>query len=133
MGGMAAWWVRRDQHLRIRFASNETITGSIGVIMQSINYSQLAEEFGVEFESYTSGDMKEMLAGHTDPSEEESEYVQGMVDSMYQDFVDVVADGRDMSEEEVRDLSDGRVYLGTMQWKMALSIRSAISKMQQKP
>lgn len=94
------------------FASNETLTGSIGVIMQSVNYSQLAEDFGVEFETYTSGDMKEMLGGHKDPTEEEAEYVQGMVDTMFQNFVNVVGEGRDMSEDEVRNLADGRIYLG---------------------
>lgn len=113
MGGMAAsggYYVSSpaDQI----YASNETLTGSIGVIMQSINYSQLAEDFGVEFETYTSGDMKEMLSGHQDPSEEETEYVQGMVDTMFQNFVDVVSEGRDMSEDEVRDIADGRIYLG---------------------
>ncbi|AKG74258.1 signal peptide peptidase SppA [Salinicoccus halodurans] len=113
MGGMAAsggYYVSApaDQI----FASNETMTGSIGVIMQSVNYSQLAEDFGVEFETYASGDMKEMLSGHKDPSEEEAQYVQSMVDDMYQDFVDVVAEGRDMSEEEVKNLADGRIYMG---------------------
>ena len=94
------------------YASDETLTGSIGVIMQSINYSQLAEDYGIEFETYASGDMKEMLGGHKDPSQEEEQYVQGMVDSMYQDFVSVVAEGRDMSEGEVKNLADGRIYLG---------------------
>lgn len=113
MGGMAAsggYYVSApaDQI----FASSETMTGSIGVIMQSINYSQLAEDFGVEFETYASGDMKEMLGGHRDPTEEEKQYVQSMVDDMYQDFVNVVAEGRDMSEEEVKNLADGRIYLG---------------------
>ncbi|GAB3061017.1 signal peptide peptidase SppA [Salinicoccus sesuvii] len=113
MGGMAAsggYYVSApaDQI----FASEETLTGSIGVIMQSINYSQLAEDFGIEFETYTSGDMKEMLGGHKDPTEEETEYVQSMVDSMYDDFVSVVSEGRGMDEAEVRDLADGRIYLG---------------------
>lgn len=94
------------------YASNETMTGSIGVIMQSINFSQLAEDLGVEFESYASGDMKEMLSGYQDPSEEESEYVQGMVDTMFDNFVNVVAEGRDMTEDEVRDVADGRIFMG---------------------
>lgn len=113
MGGMAAsggYYVSSpaDQI----FASNETLTGSIGVIMQSMNYSQLAEDFGVEFDTYASGDMKEMLSGQREPTDEEREYVQSMVDTMFQNFVDVVSEGRGMSEEEVRDLADGRVYLG---------------------
>lgn len=113
MGGMAAsggYYVSSpaDQI----FASNETLTGSIGVIMQSVNYSQLAEDFGVTFDTYTSGDMKEMLNGQREPSEEERQYVQGMVDTMFQNFVDVVEEGRGMSEDEVRNIADGRIYLG---------------------
>ncbi|GAA3724197.1 signal peptide peptidase SppA [Salinicoccus jeotgali] len=113
MGGMAAsggYYVSAPAD-KI-FASDETLTGSIGVIMQSINYSQLAEDYGVEFETYASGDMKEMLSGHRDPSKEEQEYVQNMVDSMYQDFVDVVAEGRGMDQKRVKELADGRIYLG---------------------
>ena len=113
MGGMAAsggYYVSApaDQI----FASEETMTGSIGVIMQSINFQQLAEDLGIEFNSYTSGDMKEMLSSTKDPTEEEERYVQGMVDSMFDDFVQVVADGRGMSEDEVRNIADGRIYLG---------------------
>lgn len=113
MGGMAAsggYYVSApaDQI----FASNETMTGSIGVIMQALNFEQLAEDLGIEFNTYTSGDMKEMLSATREPTEEETEYVQGMVDSMFDDFVQVVADGRGMSEDEVRDLADGRIYLG---------------------
>lgn len=95
------------------YASNETITGSIGVIMQSIDYSELAEKYGVKFNTYTSGDMKDMLSGAKTPSKEEKEYVQHMVDTMFDEFVKVVAEGRNMSEEEVRKLADGRVYLGS--------------------
>lgn len=113
MGGMAAsggYYVSApaDQI----FASEETMTGSIGVIMQAINFQQLAEDLGIEFNSYTSGDMKEMLSSTKDPSEEEERYVQGMVDSMFDDFVQVVADGRGMSEDEVRNVADGRIYMG---------------------
>src|SRR5699024_6737307 len=53
-----------------------------------------------------------ILSATKDPSEEEARYVQGMVDSMFDDFVEVVADGRGMSEEEVRNVADGRIYLG---------------------
>lgn len=52
------------QHQRDKiFAQRETITGSIGVIMQSINYGKLAENFGVEFETIKSGEHKDMFGG----------------------------------------------------------------------
>lgn len=94
------------------FATNETITGSIGVIMQSMNYGELAENYGISFDVYKSGKMKDMMSASRDATEEEQTYIQSIVDTMFQDFVNVVADGRDMSEEQVRELADGRIYLG---------------------
>jgi len=44
------------------FASKETMTGSLGVIMQTINYGELAENFGIEFVTITSGEFKDMLS-----------------------------------------------------------------------
>lgn len=94
------------------FATNETITGSIGVIMQSMNYGELAENYGISFDVYKSGDMKDMMSASREATEEEQTYIQSIVDTMFQDFVNVVADGRDMSEEQVREIADGRIYLG---------------------
>ena len=94
------------------FATSETITGSIGVIMQSMNYTELAENVGISFDVYKSGKMKDMMSASREATDEEQDYLQEIVDTMFQDFVDVVADGRGMSEEEVRKLADGRIYLG---------------------
>lgn len=94
------------------FATNETITGSIGVIMQSMNYGELAENYGISFDVYKSGEMKDMMSASREATEEEETYIQSIVDTMFQDFVNVVADGRGMSEEQVRELADGRIYLG---------------------
>src|SRR5699024_9161835 len=93
------------------YASNETLTGSIGVIMQSIDYSELAEKYGVKFNKYRSGDMKNMIYSSKKLYKVEKEYVQHIVNSKFSEFVKVVSEGRDMSEKEVRNLADGRVYL----------------------
>src|SRR5699024_10766464 len=82
------------------------------VIMQSINYSELAEKYGISFDVYKSGKMKDMMSASREATDEEKEYIQGIVDTMFQDFVDVVAEGRGMSEEQVREIADGRIYLG---------------------
>lgn len=95
------------------FATDETITGSIGVIMQSMNYTELAENVGISYDVYKSGEMKDMMSASREATDEEQDYLQSIVDTMFQDFVDVVADGRGMSEEQVRELADGRIYLGS--------------------
>ncbi len=94
------------------FASRETITGSIGVIMQGINYKELAENYGVKFETIKSGPYKDIMSPTKDMSEEERQILQSMVDNMYDQFVEVIAEGRGMSEAEVRNFADGRIYDG---------------------
>ena len=102
------------------FAQRETITGSIGVIMQSYNYAQLAEKIGIEFETIKSGEHKDMLGGSRPTSEEELAMVQEMIDEMYEEFVDVIEVGRGMSEAEIKKVADGRILGGTQALKAGL-------------
>lgn len=94
------------------FAEPSTLTGSIGVIMESINYSGLAEKYGVEFNTIKSGKHKDIMSPSREMTEEERDILQSMIDEMYGDFVDVIVDGRGLSEKKVRELGDGRVYTG---------------------
>ncbi|MFB4163033.1 signal peptide peptidase SppA [Alteribacillus sp. JSM 102045] len=113
-----------------------TVTGSIGVIMESINYSELAEELGLEFNTIKSGPFKDIMSGNRDMTEEEEEILQSMVDDFYGDFVNVIANGRGMSEEEVREIGDGRVYSGKQAEELDLvdnlgSLEDTISLMEE--
>ncbi|MCC3356421.1 signal peptide peptidase SppA [Bacillus sp. REN16] len=94
------------------FATPDTMTGSLGVIMQGINYSGLAEKYGVKFETIKSGPYKDIMSPSREMTEEERKIMQTMVDNAYQGFVDVIAEGRNMSESEVRGIADGRIYDG---------------------
>ncbi|MGM8363880.1 signal peptide peptidase SppA [Virgibacillus sp. W0181] len=89
-----------------------TLTGSIGVIMESINFAELADKYGVNFNTIKSGEFKDIMSSSREMTKEERKILQTMVDDIYADFVDVIVDGRDMSEEKVRKLGDGRVYTG---------------------
>jgi len=95
------------------FASKETITGSIGVIMQSYNFEKLAEKVGIEFETIKSGAHKDMFGGTRASSPEELAMLQEMINESYEDFVDVVEQGRGMSEADVKAVADGRILGGT--------------------
>ncbi|WP_099351985.1 signal peptide peptidase SppA [Fredinandcohnia onubensis] len=94
------------------FATPDTMTGSLGVIMQGVNFSELAEKYGVKFETIKSGPYKDIMSSYRDMTDEERKIMQTMVDNAYQGFVDVIADGRNMSESEVRKIADGRIYDG---------------------
>lgn len=93
-------------------ATPETITGSLGVIMQSINYSGLAEQLGVDFVTIKSGKHKDIMSSSREMTEEEREILQTMLDNSFDGFVRVIADGRGMTEKEVRKIADGRIYDG---------------------
>lgn len=95
------------------FASRDTITGSIGVIMQSINYRELADKVGVKFETFKSGVHKDMLSPMRDVTEEERAMMQDMINESYEEFVDIIEKGRNMSEADVKKVADGRILGGT--------------------
>jgi protease IV len=94
------------------FASKDTLTGSLGVIMQSINYSELAEKYGVDFVTIKSGPYKDIMSPTREMTEEERKIMQTMIDNSYEGFVKVISEGRDMSESQVRQIADGRIYDG---------------------
>lgn len=113
MGSMAAsggYYIAAPAH-KI-FATPETLTGSLGVIMQGYNFAGLAEKYGVEFITIKSGPYKDIMSPTREMAEEEREILQSMIDNSYEGFVKVIAEGRGMSEAEVRQIADGRIYDG---------------------
>ncbi|MDF1508728.1 signal peptide peptidase SppA [Robertmurraya sp. DFI.2.37] len=113
MGSMAAsggYYISAPAH-KI-FASPETLTGSLGVIMQGYNFAGLAEKYGVEFVTIKSGPYKDIMSSTREMSEEEREILQSMIDNSYEGFVKVIAEGRGMTEAEVKKIADGRIYDG---------------------
>ena len=89
-----------------------TITGSIGVIMPLINIANLAEKYGIQDNSIKSGDMKSIGSPLKKMSDAERKVLYDIVDEMYTRFINIIAAGRDMELEDVRKLSDGRIYTG---------------------
>lgn len=95
-------------------AHRTTLTGSIGVIIESWNYHVLIRRLGIESQIYTSGKMKAMLHGGKETTQEEKNIINGLVMSSYQEFVRVVADGRKIPYNKLINtpLTDGRVLTG---------------------
>jgi protease-4 len=94
------------------YASPETLTGSLGVIFQSLNYSGLAEKYGVTLETVKSGPYKDIMNPAREMTEQEREILQTMINNSYDGFVNVISKGRNLSEERVREIADGRIYDG---------------------
>jgi protease-4 len=94
------------------YASPETLTGSLGVIFQSLNYSGLAEKYGVKMETVKSGPYKDIMNPAREMTEDEREILQSMINNSYNGFVNVISEGRDIPESRVREIADGRIYDG---------------------
>ncbi|MDP8959172.1 MAG: signal peptide peptidase SppA [Actinomycetota bacterium] len=88
-----------------------TLTGSIGVIWATSDVEGLLDKLGVEIEAVTAGEHKDMfLPGRLTP--ERRRILQQMVDTMYDQFVSTVAEGRELEEDRVRELATGQLYTG---------------------
>jgi protease-4 len=94
------------------FANPGTITGSIGVIAEWYNYGDLLRWAKMQSVVIKSGALKDAGSGTRPLTEEEKAYFQSLISGMYTQFVSAVASSRNMKEEEVRKLADGRVYTG---------------------
>lgn len=88
------------------YANPNTVTGSIGVIMAGYDLSGLYEKLGIRYVSITSGKNKDS----SKLDEDQIAIYQTQVDESFGRFVDIVADGREMSSDEVKKLADGRTY-----------------------
>ena len=97
-----------------------TMTGSIGVISQVMNVEGLLEKLGIQIETFKGGKYKDMYSGFREMTPEEEEIMQGMIDEYYEQFIDVVAEGRGLGKEEVRDLATGQIYTGTAAKELGL-------------
>jgi protease-4 len=114
MGGTAAsggYYISTQANKIVALPTTQT--GSIGVISAVINVEELLEKLGIQIEIFKGGKYKDMYWGFRELTPEEEDIMQQMIDEYYEQFIDVVAEGRELSREEVRDLATGQLYTGT--------------------
>jgi protease-4 len=102
------------------YANRNTLTGSIGVIIRTYNYEQLADKIGVKDVTFKSGAQKDLLNPMRPLNDQEKAIAQSLVNESYGYFVDVVAKGRNMDRSQVLQLADGRIYSGTQAKNLGL-------------
>lgn len=93
-------------------ANPGTITGSIGVILRGNNIERLLQKIGVSFKVIKSGPYKDILAFDRELTEPEQHILQELIDTSYQQFVQTVADARNLAVEAVKSFADGRIFTG---------------------
>lgn len=107
--GSGGYWIASGcDELLAREAS---LVGSIGVIGSRLNAADLADRVGLSYERFAAGEYKDAGVPLREMEEHERAYLQGLIDDFYGQFVERVAEGRELSEEEVR-ATEARVYLG---------------------
>ncbi len=93
-------------------AHNGTLTGSIGVIMQSAEITELAEMIGVKFHNFKSNELKAAPNPMEKLTPEVKEATMESIHEVYDFFTEIVAERRKLDLEYVRKIADGRVYSG---------------------
>ncbi|WP_406655919.1 signal peptide peptidase SppA [Methanolobus sp. ZRKC2] len=101
-------------------ANPSTMTGSIGTIWMFQNLSGFYDQEGVDIYVAKSGEYKDMGGTWRGLTEGEKEYANRVVAQVYGNFVEDVAEGRNMNVGEVKDIADGRIYTGETAQELGL-------------
>jgi len=102
------------------YANAGTLTGSIGVIMEFMNLKKLYDWAKVERYSIKTGKFKDSGADYRELNPEERNYFQSLVLDTLEQFKAAVAQGRNMTPDEVTAVADGRVFTGVQAKKLKL-------------
>lgn len=104
-------------------ANEMTITGSIGVIISTLTFGDLMTKVGIKSHTFKSGEFKDILNPTREPTESEKAYVQALVMEIYDKFVGIVAEERDLPLDDLKanGLVDGRIFSGNSAVKNKLA------------
>jgi protease-4 len=94
------------------YADNGSVVGSIGVIAEWVNYGDLMRWAKLKPEVLKVGQFKDTGDPTRELTPAERQYLQGLIDNMYSQFVQAVADGRHAKVSDIKPIADGRVWTG---------------------
>jgi protease-4 len=110
VAGSGGYWVSMDAHKIV--AQPQTLTGSIGVIFGKFNLVKLYEKLGVTSEKIAYGKRADLFSTFRRLNPEERDLLKEEILWMYDHFTTKVAQGRQLTKEEVNDIGRGRVWTG---------------------
>jgi protease-4 len=102
------------------YADSGSVVGSIGVIAEWVNYGDLMRWAKLKPQVLKVGEFKDTGDPTRDLTPAERQYLQGLIDNMYGQFVQAVADGRKTKVSEIKPIADGRVWTGEQALSMHL-------------
>lgn len=94
------------------YANPGTLTGSIGVIINLMNFKGLADKVGVEPEVIKSGAFKDIASPYRKLTKEDEAILHNLIMDSYEQFTGAIAEGRKLPIEQVKTIADGRIYSG---------------------
>ena len=95
-------------------ADPSTLTGSIGVFGLHFNYEELAKTINLGTDGVKTARYADLLNVHRAASSEELAILQVVVDKVYEDFLNIVSEGRKVSRDDVHEIAQGRVWTGSV-------------------
>ncbi|MEM1242467.1 MAG: signal peptide peptidase SppA [Cyanobacteria bacterium P01_H01_bin.26] len=95
------------------FATPATITGSIGVYSLRLNFKEIANRNGVTWDVIKTANLADIDTISRPQSEAELELQQGFINTLYDRFLTLVAEGRELPKEKISQVAQGRVWSGT--------------------
>src|SRR5438477_171807 len=102
------------------YADQGSIVGSIGVISEWVNYGDLLHWAKMKEVILKTGEFKDTGNPTRDLTPAEKEYLQALINNLYGQFIQAVADGRKLKVDEVRAIADGKVWTGAQALPMQL-------------
>ncbi|MBI1973101.1 signal peptide peptidase SppA [Candidatus Woesearchaeota archaeon] len=118
IGTSGAYWVASASDYII--ADELSLTGSIGVVSQFLEFSGLMEEYGVTYEGLKTGKYKDVGSPFRKMTEEERQILLSKMEKIHAVFVQDVAKNRNLSEQQVKNLATGIYYLGSEAQELGL-------------
>lgn len=102
------------------YANPGTLTGSIGVIINAVNFGELMQKWGIELKSIASGQYKSTGTIARKMTPEEEAILQEIVNDVHTQFVNAVKENRNIPEDVLNRLTDGRIFTGSQAYKVGL-------------
>ena len=110
LGASAAYWIASSSDTI--FANRLSFTGSIGVIGSYLDFSGFIEEYNITYQRFVSGKFKDFGSPFKEPSKEEKEIFQNLIDEVADVFIEEVALNRNIPVDDVRKIATGQIFLG---------------------
>ena len=110
IGASGAYWIALAGDYI--FAHPGSIVGSLGVITQTLDLTQLKNKYGVGMRTYKAGVHKDLLSSWRAPTKDDEFLINKLLDTVHQQFKDVLIENRQVSKDKAHILADGRIYAG---------------------